>query len=83
MSAEYGLRHVTRLLGKALVVSVSDATVKASQTLRLKKSAEPKCINEGIGFILRMLGHLLSVIPLTPVHPGRIVSPESVCAKQT
>jgi integrase len=54
--AEYAVGHLTRLLGKTLMVAVSDATVKAYQTARLKETASPKSINEEAGFLLRMLG---------------------------
>ena len=54
--AEYALGHVKRLLGKTMVVDVTDETVKDYQTDRLKEKASPKSINEEIGFLLRVLG---------------------------
>ena len=54
--AEYAVGHVTRLLGKTLMVSVNDTMVKGFQTTRLKELASPKSINEEVGFLLRMLG---------------------------
>jgi integrase len=54
--AEYGLGHVKRLLGKAMVIDLSDAAVKEYQTARLKEKASAKSINEEVGFLLRILG---------------------------
>lgn len=54
--AEYALGHATRLLGKVMVVDVSDVTLKEYQTARLKEKASPKSINEETGFLLRILG---------------------------
>jgi integrase len=54
--AEYAVGHITRLLGKAIVVDVCDAMIKDYQTARLKGKAAPKTINEETGFLLRMLG---------------------------
>ena len=53
--AEYALGHVTRLLGKTMVVDVADVTLKEYQTARLKEKASPKSINEETGFLLRIL----------------------------
>jgi integrase len=47
--------HVARLLGRTLVVAVTDATVKLYQDARLKEKASAKSINEETGFLLRML----------------------------
>ena len=54
--AEYALGHVTRHLGKLLVVDVSPDAVKQYQVARLKEKAAPKSINEEVGFLLRLLG---------------------------
>ena len=54
--AEYAVGHLTRLLGKIMVVDINDVTVKEYQTARLKEKAAPKSINEEAGFLLRMLG---------------------------
>jgi len=54
--AEYATGHVKRLLGKMLMVAMSDATVTGYQTNRLKESASAKSVNEEVGFLLRMLG---------------------------
>jgi site-specific recombinase XerD len=53
--AEYALDHVKRLTGETMVVDVSDHTVKAYQTTRLKEKAAAKTINEEVGFLLRLL----------------------------
>src|SRR5437764_15344466 len=44
--AEYAIGHVTRHLGKKMVVDISDDTIKAYQVSRLKEKAAPKRINE-------------------------------------
>jgi integrase len=54
--AAYAVGHVTRHLGKMMVVDVMDKTVTAYQTSRLKEGAAPKTINEEVGFLLRLLG---------------------------
>jgi integrase len=54
--AEYAVGHVTRILGTALVVDLSETAVKEYQTARLKEQASPKSINEEVGFLLRVLG---------------------------
>lgn len=54
--ARYAIGHVTRHLGRTMVVDVTDKTVKAYQTVRLKEEAAPKTINEEVGFLLRLLG---------------------------
>jgi integrase len=42
--------------GELLVVDVTDTTVKAYQTARLKENAAPKTINDEVGFLLRLMG---------------------------
>jgi integrase len=54
--ADYALGHVTRLIGESMAVDITDKTVKAYQTTRLKEGAAPKTINEEVGFLLRLLG---------------------------
>ena len=54
--AEYAVGHVTRVLGRAMSVDISDQAVKDYQTARLKEKAAPKSINEEVGFLLRLLG---------------------------
>ena len=54
--AKYAIRNVTGHLGGLMSVDVTDKTVKAYQTARLKEKAAPKTINEEVGFLLRLLG---------------------------
>ena len=53
--ARHALGHVKRFLGKKLVVDISEQTVKAYQSARLKEGAAPKSVNEEVGFLLRLL----------------------------
>jgi integrase len=53
---EYALGHVSRILGAASTVDITDASVKDYQTSRLKEKASPKSINEEVGLLLRILG---------------------------
>jgi integrase len=53
--ADYALGHVARLIGESMAVDITDKTVKAYQTTRLKEGAAPKTINEEVGFLLRLL----------------------------
>jgi integrase len=53
--AEYAIGHVTRHLGRKMVVDISDDTIKEYQVCRLKEKAAPKSINEEVGFLLRLL----------------------------
>jgi integrase len=74
---DYSLRHkavtfavcaignVTRHLGKSMAIDITDKTVKAYQTARLKEGAAPKTINEEVGFLLRLLGEAGDVIRVT------------------
>ena len=54
--ARYAVGHVTRHLGKMMVVDIKEKTITAYQTARLKEGAAPKTINEEVGFLLRLLG---------------------------
>ena len=54
--ADWALRHVKRITGKAMAVDVSEDTVTGYQTARLKEGAAPKSINEEVGFLIRLLG---------------------------
>ncbi len=54
--AEYAIGHVTRLLGKHMLIEITDKTVRGYQTERLKEGASPKSVNEEVGFLLRLLG---------------------------
>lgn len=49
------LKHIRRLLGKAMSVDVTDAAVRDYQTARLKEKAAPKTINDEVGLLLRLL----------------------------
>jgi hypothetical protein len=53
--ADYAISHVTRLLGDAMAVDISDRRIIEYQTNRLQEGASPKTINEEIGFLLRLL----------------------------
>lgn len=54
--ARYAVGHVTRHLGKMMMVELTDKTITEYQTARLKEGAAPKTINEEVGFLLRLLG---------------------------
>jgi integrase len=54
--AEYAVGHVTRHLGRKMLVDVSDDTVKEYRVTRLREKASSKSINEEVGFLLRLLG---------------------------
>jgi integrase len=54
--ARYAVGHVTRHLGTMMLVDITETTVTAYQTARLKEAAAPKTINEEVGFLLRLLG---------------------------
>src|SRR5580658_9826489 len=54
--ARYAVGKVTGHLGKMMAVDITDKTVTAYQTTRLKEGAAPKTINEEVGFLLRLLG---------------------------
>jgi len=60
--AKYAVRHITRLLGKEMMVDVTDRTVREYQATRLREKASPKTINEEVGFLLRLLGDAGDVI---------------------
>jgi integrase len=54
--AEYALGHVSRLVGKKIVVDINEAAVLRYQEDRLREKAAPKSINEEVRFLLKMLG---------------------------
>ncbi|MEK7750867.1 MAG: site-specific integrase [Acidobacteriota bacterium] len=56
--AEYAVGNLKRHLGELMAVDVTDKTVKAYQTARLKEKAAPKTINEEVGFLLRLMGEI-------------------------
>jgi len=60
--AEYAVGNVIRHLDAVMSFDVTDKTVKAYQTARLKENAAPKTINEEVGFLLRLLGEAGDVI---------------------
>jgi integrase len=60
--AEYSVRNVIRHLGAMMAVDITDKTVNAYQTARLKEGAAPKTINEEAGFLLRLLGDAGDII---------------------
>jgi integrase len=60
--AKYAVGHVTRILGTSMAVDISDETVRAYQTTRLREHAAPNAINEEVGFLLRLLGEQGDVI---------------------
>ena len=54
--AVYALGHVTRHLGKKLVVEITPTVVKSYQTARLAEKAGPKTINNEVLLLLRLCG---------------------------
>ena len=54
--AAYTLGHVSRKLGRELVVDITEAAVLRYQEDRLREKAAPKSINEEVRFLLKMLG---------------------------
>jgi integrase len=60
--AEYAIGNVLRHLKSTMVVDVTEETVTAYQTVRLKEGAAPKTINEEVGFLLRLVGEPGEVI---------------------
>ena len=60
--AAYTLGHVSRELGRELVVDITKAAVLRYQEDRLREKAAPKSINEEVRFLLKMLGDSGEVI---------------------
>jgi integrase len=60
--ARYAVGHLTRHVGAVMSVDVTEETVTAYQTTRLKEGAAPKTINEEVGFLLRLLDEVGDVI---------------------
>ena len=54
--AVYALRHVTKYLGKKLLVEITPTVVKRYQTDRLAEKAGPKTINDEVLLLLRLCG---------------------------
>ena len=89
--AEYAVGNVVRHLGAVMAVDVTEQTVTAYQTTRLKESAAPKTINEEVGFLLRLLGEAGDVLRIrlrrrkalklaVPRGPGKAYTPEQKAA---
>jgi integrase len=89
--AEYAVGNVKRQLGELMAVDVTEQTVTAYQTMRLKEKASPKTINEEVGFLLRLLGDAGDVIRTrlrrrkalklaVPRGPGKAYTPEQKAA---
>jgi integrase len=89
--AEYAVGNVVRHLGPVMAVDVTEQTVTAYQTTRLKEAAAPKTINEEVGFLLRLLGEAGDVIRTrlrrrkalklaVPRGPGKAYAPEEKTA---
>jgi len=89
--AEYAVGNVIRQLGAVMAVDVTEHTVTAYQTTRLRESAAPKTINEEVGFLLRLLGEAGDFIRTrlrrrkalklpVPRGPGKAYTPEQKVA---
>jgi integrase len=89
--AEYAIGNVIRHLGPVMAVDLTEQTVTAYQTTRLKEGAAPKTINEEVGFLLRLLGEAGDVIRTrlrrrkalklaVPRGPGKAYTPEEKTA---
>jgi integrase len=74
-----------------MAVDITEQTVTAYQTTRLKEDAAPKTINEEVGFLLRLLGEAGDVIRTrlrrrkalklaVPRGPGKAYTPEEKSA---
>ena len=89
--AEYAVGKVQRHLGTLMSVDVTEQTVTAYQTARLKENAAPKTINEEVGFLLRLLGDAGDIIRTrlrrrkclklaVPRGPGKAYTPDGKAA---
>ena len=85
--AEYALGHVTKRLGKRLVMEITPEVVKRYQAARRKEKASPKTINDEVAMMLRLCGEQGEVIRSRLKHekalklrvdpsPGKPFSPE-------
>jgi integrase len=85
--AEYALGHVSRLLGRSLVLEITPTVVKRYQADRLHEKAGPKTINDEVQLLLRLCGEQGVLIRATlrrdkalklalPPSPGRPYSAE-------
>jgi len=89
--AEYAVRNVIRLVGAVMAVDVTEQTVIAYQTTRLREGAAPKTINEEVGFLVRLLGEVGDVLRMrlrrkkslklaVQRGPGKAYTPEEKAA---
>ena len=89
--ADYAVGNVLRNLGPMMAVDVTEKTVSAYQTTRLREKAAPKTINEEVGFLLRLLGDAGDIIRTrlrrrktlrlaVPRGPGKAYTPEQKAA---
>lgn len=89
--AEYAVGNLIRHLGPMMAVDLTEQTVTAYQTTRLKEGAAPKTINEEVGFLLRLLGEPGDVIRArlrrrkalklaVPRGPGKAYTPDEKAA---
>jgi integrase len=89
--AEYAVENVIRHVGAVMAVDVTEQTVTAYQTTRLREGAAPKTINEEVGFLLRLLGEAGDVFRMrlrrrkalklaVPRGPGKAYTPEQKAA---
>ena len=85
--AVYALGHVSRLLGRSLVVEITPNVVKRYQADRLTEKAGPKTINDEVQLLIRLCGDQGILIRATlrrdkalklalPPSPGRPYSSE-------
>lgn len=85
--AVYALGHVSRLLGRSLVVEITPNVVKRYQADRLTEKAGPKTINDEVQLLIRLCGDQGILIRATlrrdkalklalPPSPGRPYSAE-------
>jgi integrase len=85
--AEYALGHVSRLLGRSLVVEITPKVVKRYQANRLREKAGSKTINDEVMLLLRLCGEQGVLVRATlrrdkalklplPPSPGRPYSTE-------
>ena len=89
--AEYALRPVKRLLGKKLVLEITDGVVHRYQLTRRKEDAAPKTINEEVMMLLRICGDHGELVRMrlkrkkalrikVPASPGRAYSAKEKAA---
>jgi hypothetical protein len=80
--AVYALGHVSRLLGRSLVVEITPNVVKRYQADRLSEKGSPKTINDEVQLLIRLCGEQGTLVRATlrrdkalklvlPPSPGR------------